>query len=106
MLSLGRPSRENVATTRSEEATLLQAMTLSNDELLSENIRRGAGRLQADISRSSQEKFSTLFYRLIGRHATARELKLLSQELTPEMTQANWEDIIWAVVMLPEFHLI
>ncbi|MCB0688708.1 MAG: DUF1553 domain-containing protein, partial [Saprospiraceae bacterium] len=103
-LALGRPTRENVTTKRSDEATLLQAMMLSNDELLAENIRRGADKWR-HLPGTSQEKISELFLRLIGRSPENRELKVLSN-VVADNKKESWEDAIWSMVMLPEFHLI
>jgi hypothetical protein len=107
MLALGRPSRENVTTQRTEDATLLQAMTLSNDELLADNIRRGARKWQARSSGDVEEDLKNLFYHLIGRSPTTKELDVLLKEVRKrEVGIESWEDIIWAITMLPEFHLI
>jgi len=103
-LALGRPTRENVTTNRSDEATLLQAMMLSNDDRLADNIRRGA-KLWKELTGSSSQKVKDLFLILIGREPTKKELDILEQ-LAIEDSQQAWEDIIWSIIMLPEFHLL
>src|SRR5699024_8359309 len=42
--AMGRPTRENIVTNRQMEATLLQALELSNGKKLNEVIARGAER--------------------------------------------------------------
>ena len=107
MLSLGRPTRENVTTKRDEEATLLQAMTLSNDDLLADNIRRGAQKWKSDDPHQAERNLQNLFYHLIGRMPTKKEKNLLLTEISTDKASVEaWEDIIWALIMLPEFHLI
>ena len=103
-LALGRPTRENVTTKRSDEATLLQAMMLSNDELLADNVRRGAEALR-ELPDDTNQKINDLFSKLIGRTPTNKELDIL-EKLAADNDQQAWEDIIWSVIMLPEFHLI
>ncbi|MCB0666698.1 MAG: DUF1553 domain-containing protein, partial [Saprospiraceae bacterium] len=103
-LALGRPTRENVTTKRSDESTLLQAMMLSNDELLSENIRRGAMVIKNNPGEFN-EKIDHLFLNLLGRPVEKKELELF-QEFTSQSQEYLWEDIIWSIIMLPEFHLI
>src|SRR5947207_6141507 len=45
MRSLGRPNREQVVTTRPDLLTTLQALDLSNGELLADTLAKGAARL-------------------------------------------------------------
>ena len=104
-LALGRPSRENVTTKRGDEATLLQAMSLSNDELLADNISRGA-KIWFDKEGDDRQKISDLFYHLMGRKPAASEVQSLSSIFNVTTSQEAWEDIIWSILMLPEFHLI
>ena len=42
MKALGRPSRENVATSRSDEPTLLQALELTNGAYFNQVLEEGA----------------------------------------------------------------
>ncbi|MBL8222568.1 MAG: DUF1549 domain-containing protein, partial [Bryobacterales bacterium] len=46
--ALGRPDRSQVITTRTEEATTLQALELVNGEVFAAHVRRAAQRLMAD----------------------------------------------------------
>jgi hypothetical protein len=103
--ALGRPSRENVTTKRGDEATLLQAMSLSNDELLADNISRGA-KIWLNKEGDSNQKINDLFYELMSRKPVDSELQSLSSFLVEMPSQEAWEDIIWSILMLPEFHLI
>jgi hypothetical protein len=105
MLTLGRPTRENVTTKRNDEATLLQAMLLSNDELLTDNIRRGA-RIWMEKDGDSEVKVAELFFRLLGRTPERRELQVLMDNLLPDEREEAWQDVIWSLLMLPEFNLI
>ena len=42
MKALGRPTRENVATSRDEQATLLQALELTNGDYFNDVLEEGA----------------------------------------------------------------
>lgn len=104
-LALGRPTRENVTTKRNDEATLLQAMMLSNDDMLAENIKRGAA-IWKDAPGDDEVKISKIFFQLLGRNPQKEELEILLNLIGPDNYQEAWEDVIWSLLMLPEFHLI
>src|SRR6185503_8665940 len=60
MVSLGRPSREQVITTRSSAATTLQALELTNGETLAKILEQGAAKLIADKSKSANDLVNSL----------------------------------------------
>ena len=101
---MGRPTRENVTTTRESEATLIQAMTLANHDLLADNISRGAI-IWKNKPGSNDSKLEELFFQLIGRRPHNRELRIMVRNINDNSVE-NWEDVIWSLLMLPEFNLI
>jgi Protein of unknown function (DUF1553)/Protein of unknown function (DUF1549) len=105
MTALGRPNREQVVTTRPSAATTLQSLELSNGARLAETLRRGATRLASTTSQSGA-LVNTVFQRALGRLPTSRERVLCQQAIGPKMTVGGIEDLLWSVVMLPEFQLI
>lgn len=108
MRSLGRPNREQVVTTRPENLSTLQALDLSNGEILSKWLRTGANKwssLKKQHGWSDQEFVSRLFQDSLARPATRREVELLTP-LNSENEMEAIEDLLWVVVMLPEFQLI
>jgi hypothetical protein len=105
MTALGRPNREQVVTTRPSTATTLQSLELLNGATLADSLDRGAKRLLATTPRANA-LMSTVFLRALSRAPTARERALCRQALGGTMTTGSVEDLLWSVVMLPEFQLI
>jgi hypothetical protein len=105
MTALGRPNREQVVTTRPSTATTLQSLELSNGATLAALLHRGATRLAATAT-APRLLVTTVFQRALGRLPTARERVLCEQALGRKMTTGGIEDLLWSVVMLPEFQLV
>src|SRR5262249_37479309 len=107
MRSLGRPNREQVVTTRPDQLSTLQALDLANGQILSETLARGAANmLKADPKASADTITERVFSRAFGRKPTADELAA-ARGLTGEKPTADGvADLLWAVVMLPEFQLV
>ncbi len=103
---LGRPVRENVATQRDDNTTLLQALLLSNDQFFAEAIKEGAGIWLEKFDGDGTVIFSRLWQNALGRNPTSQELKLLEESLDDKLTQADMEDLIWSILLLPEFQFI
>ena len=67
--ALGRPVRDQITSSRAEDATTLQAMELVNGELLSAWLMRGARRLTGDWSAEPASRFTAA---VAGRNASPR----------------------------------
>jgi len=107
MRSLGRPSRDQVVTTRPAELTTLEALELSNGEPLSDLLTAGAEKLLAGQSGlSPEEACKSIFRSAISREPTAEELTRLVGLAGTPLTREGLADVLWCVVMLPEFQLI
>ncbi len=105
-VALGRPPREQVATTRPSAATTLQALELTNGETLNRVLTDGAKKLLSDKAPSSRELVTTLYSKAFGRTPTAKELKLAGELLSEPVQREQVEDLLWSMAMLPEFQLI
>ncbi len=108
MRSLGRPNRDQVVTTRPEELSTLQALDLSNGPLLTRWIRQGADhwlKRQGQAGWSNDQLIEQLFREALSREPTPQELTLLRLEDASDL-QPQLEDLLWMVLMLPEFQLI
>ena len=105
MTALGRPNREQVVTTRMAAATTLQTLELLNGPTLADHLHRGAERLVAS-GKSSRAIIDLVFERALGRAPTPVERRLSSQALGSRPGLALVEDLLWSVVMLPEFQLV
>ncbi len=106
MKTLGRPTRENVATTREKSATLLQAMMLTNNDFLYQHIQEGAVKLLA-ASKNDMEILLQQFYQnALGRIPTQKEQITILKLLDHQSKQEVVEDLIWSVIILPEFQFL
>ena len=103
--ALGRPNREQVTTQRPSVATTLQALALTNCEVLSRIIKDGAAAL-ANGEEKQERLAKRLFHLAIGRGPTEAEAGMLDGLAGGENAKESVEDILWAVAMLPEFQLI
>lgn len=106
MTALGRPNREQVVTSRPSAATTLQALELTNGETLAKWLKQGAQRLLASSPSAPRELVAELYRRALGRQPTLEESRLSGLLLGNEPEPAEVEDLLWAMVMLPEFQLI
>jgi hypothetical protein len=107
MRSLGRPNREQVVTTRPEQLTTLQALDLANGELLTSTLGRGAANiLKANPKGTADELAEWVFVRALSRKPNANELSAAKGLLGDKPTADGVADLLWAVVMLPEFQLV
>jgi len=105
MVALGRPSREQVATSRSSTATTLQALELTNGKTLAKVLHSGAANLIEQNS-NGQKLVRSIYQEAMGRSPTADELKLADTLVGEKPTREGVEDFLWAVSMSPEFQLI
>ncbi|QDT53103.1 Planctomycete cytochrome C [Caulifigura coniformis] len=102
MRSLGRPNREQVVTTRPELLTTLQALDLSNGPDLAEMLALGAKAI-------SEEKLDRdtlvqrLFRRALSRPPSDEERQLARDLVGESPDEAGIADLIWMIIMLPEF---
>ncbi len=100
MTMLGRPSRDIVATSRVADATPLLALELMNGTLLETAIGRAA-QAQEGTRPTPEEVEARVFKVLLGRSPTPRERVWKPAKLD----SAALSNLIWTVVMLPEFQL-
>ena len=106
MTALGRPNREQVVTSRPTAATTLQALELTNGETLADWLRRGVVRLLRDDPGSADHLVVRVYQRTLGRKPTVEELRLAAGVVGNVPEPAGLEDLLWAMIMLPEFQLI
>lgn len=106
MRSLGRPNRDQIVTVRPAELSTLEAIDLSNGQILAETLSRGAKKLAATHNESPQQFTQWLFRFALSREPTANEQNVLAEALGDKLTERGIEDALWAVLMLPEFQLV
>jgi hypothetical protein len=107
MRSLGRPNREQVVTTRGDQLTTLQALDLSNGQILFDTLTRGGANLLKSHPKVTNDQLVELIYTSsLCRQPSADEKKTASELLGSPPTSESLADLLWAVFMLPEFQLI
>lgn len=105
LTALGRPNRENVSTGRSSQANLLQALELTNGNKFSNVLQSGAKKRKQQFQ-SSEELINELYKTSLGRYPEKSELVAANKMLGPDPNEESIQDLMWAIVLLPEFQLI
>ena len=102
---LGRPKRDQVATSRDNRPTTLQALELSNGAIMHKAVtdagKRWAGS-KREPSQLTEDLFSNAFLRKPNAAEKAAAAKLLGETPNPESVG----DLVWALVLQPEFQLL
>jgi uncharacterized membrane protein/mono/diheme cytochrome c family protein len=106
MKALGRPTRENVATARADQATLLQALELTNGAYFNQVLAEGALQWIDSYDADAEKIAISLYQKSLGRAPNKRELETLADALGEKPDQQSVQDVIWATVLLPEFQFI
>ena len=101
--ALGRTAREQVTTRRDEVATTLQALELANGQALYGVLRRGADALLASGASATPER---IFERALLRTPNDGEARLLREIMGADPTTESLSDLLWCIVLHPEFQLI
>jgi hypothetical protein len=107
MRTLGRPNREQVVTTRPDHLSTLQALDLSNGQILADTLARGAANMLKEKPKATaDERVEDIYRRALCRRPTPDELAAARELLGSPVTAEGLADLLWAVVMLPAFQLI
>jgi hypothetical protein len=107
MRSLGRPNREQVVTTRGDVLTTLQALDLSNGQILTDTLSRGAANLlKANPQTTPEQLIESIYVKALCRKPTKEEAVTARDLVGKTMTPESVADLLWAVFMLPEFQLV
>jgi hypothetical protein len=106
MLSLDRPNREQVMTSRLTAATTLQALELTHGNSLNDRLKRVAHKLLGNATTNPEMWIGEIYLHMLGREPSAAELRLAREMLGTPVTQEGVADFLWTVMMLPEFDYI
>jgi len=106
MRSLGRPTRDQIVTSRPSELTALEAVKLSTSASLIEHLRSGAERLVESASEDRDAKIDEIYLSLLTRPPSKKERALLRKTLGRDPNVDTVADVLWALVMTPEFFII
>jgi hypothetical protein len=105
MRALGRPNREQIVSMRPDNITTLEAIDLANGEVLAGLLKGGAERLDRDAA-PADKLVDSVFMRAIGRRPTPPEKAALVKELGMRPSRQAIEDLLWMVLLLPEFQFV
>jgi hypothetical protein len=106
MRSLGRPNRDQIVSVRPLELTTLEAIDLSNGETLAAFLRQGAVNLLAREWQSPEDLIRWVYEFALSREPTAAERESMLEMMGSGLDPARVEDLLWAVLMLPEFQIV
>jgi hypothetical protein len=105
LTALGRPNRENVSTSRSSQANLLQALELTNGNKFTNVLQSGARKWKEKFQ-TNEQIINELYRSSLGRYPEKSELSAANNMLGSTPNEENIQDLMWAIVLLPEFQLI
>ena len=105
MRALGRPNREQIVSMRPDNLTTLEAIDLANGNQLAELLKRGAATL-ATPPPDTATLVNNLFLRALSRPPTAGEKNGLVNALGPQPSSQKIEDLLWMIILLPEFQFV
>ncbi len=106
MKALGRPTRENVTTRRDDQATLLQALELTNGVFFNTALQEGAQRWFNQYATDGKALVNDIYRTALGRPPTRQEEYAALDIIGDPVDEVDLQDFLWALLMLPEFQLI
>ncbi len=106
MAALGRPNRDQIVTSRPSDLTTLEAIQLANDAPLADEFSRGSTMILAEHGPGADAITSWIFGAALARKPTPGEAAAARDLLGTSPSQESVADLLWAIVMLPEFQLV
>jgi hypothetical protein len=106
MRSLGRPNRDQIVSVRPSELSTLEAIDLSNGEILAGYLQRGGKTIAAKSWESPATCARWLYLHALSREPTPAELAAVQEFMSAGITPAAVEDVLWSLILLPEFVLV
>ncbi len=104
-LALGRPNRDQVVTNRDTLPTLLQALELTNGITLDNTLKVAANKWLQDEP-NPVAMANGIYQTALGRFPNQTERAIAKDQLGNKPTPESTADLLWIIVMLPEFQLI
>ena len=94
--ALGRPIRDQVTMSRASQATLLQALTLTNGRAFAAALDRAARSWDARIP-DPKQRLAEIYHAALLREPCAEEIAF---------AESATSDLLWSLLLQPEFQLI
>ncbi|MFT3751205.1 MAG: DUF1549 domain-containing protein [Agriterribacter sp.] len=105
LTALGRPNRETVSTSRTSQASLLQALELTNGSKFNDAMKYGAAKWKNKYP-DTKILVREIYRNAIGRLPDKAEEEVAEKALGNAPTEAAIQDFMWAMALHPEFQLI
>lgn len=105
LIALGRPTRENITTSRESQANLLQALELTNGERFNAMLKRGAIKWQSRYP-DGMSLLSAFYSLSFGRKPSSKEKAVAIKILGNLPSLEAIQDFFWAALLLPEIQII
>jgi len=102
---LGRPKRDQVITTRDDRPTTLQALELSNGDIL-HKVVQDAGNRWATKRKDETTLLNDLFQNAFLRFPSEEEKDIAKELLNKNLNSNNVADLLWGIILQPEFQLL
>jgi len=106
MRALGRPNRDQIVTMRPSELTTLEAISLANGQSLADAVARGAVLWQLRSETDRAGLVEAVYLAALSREPSGDERDAALNLMEEASTAESVEDLLWAILMLPEFQLI
>ncbi|HWC89192.1 MAG TPA: hypothetical protein VG433_06045, partial [Pirellulales bacterium] len=104
--ALGRTNREQVVTRRESIGTTLEALELTNGELLDKLLKQGAEHRLAAGAQDADALIDQIYSVALARLPVDAERIVARSIVGTPPSRDGLADLLWAVMMLPEFQLI
>ena len=106
MRALGRPNRDQIVSMRPNDLTTLEAMELANGSILAKTLSTGADNLLKRMGPNKEAIIEWLYRYSFSRSPNNEELAVAKELLGNELTAIGIEDLLWVVIMQPEFQWV
>ena len=104
--TLGRPNRDQIVTTRPNELSTLEAIDLNNAQTLADALTRGGQDWLKRHGTNSIDLVNNLYLAMLSRFPSDQERSLVIDALGANPNEQSIEDLLWGILMLPEFQLV
>ena len=105
LTALGRPNRETVSTSRTSQASLLQALELTNGAQFNQALQQAAIKWKAQY-KDPLTMTREIYKAALGRLPLKEEETLATKAMGNNPSVAAIQDFLWAIALHPEFQLI
>lgn len=105
-LAMGRPRREQISSRRPKGLTPIQALELSAGPEFDQLISKSAQRILAKNDFNLEASIDYIYRHYLNRTLLESENQAISSLLDKQDRVAATADLLWSVVLLPEFQLI